>query len=109
MHTAEPLVPELISFKMNLLLKSLKTYKSSGTDQTAAELIQAGSDALGSEIHRLNNLFGTRKNCQNSGRSGPTQSPIQCVPGALSLVVKRPGRQVDHSPLSSAEVKNDWT
>jgi hypothetical protein len=37
---------------------------------------------------------------------GPTQPPIQWVPGALSLVVKRPGREADHSPPSSAEVKN---
>jgi hypothetical protein len=37
---------------------------------------------------------------------GPTQPPIQWVPGALSLGVKRPGREVDHSPPSSAEVKN---
>jgi hypothetical protein len=27
------------------------------------------------------------------------------VPGALSLGVKRPGREADYSPLSSAEVK----
>jgi hypothetical protein len=32
---------------------------------------------------------------------GPTQSPIQCVPG-----VKRPGREADHSPPTSTEVKN---
>jgi len=36
---------------------------------------------------------------------GPTQPPIQCAPGALSLVVKRPGREADHSPPSSAEAK----
>jgi hypothetical protein len=36
---------------------------------------------------------------------GPTQPPIQCVPGALSPGVKRLGREVDHSPPSSAEVK----
>jgi hypothetical protein len=36
---------------------------------------------------------------------GPTQPPIQWVLGALSLVVKRPGREADHSPPSSAEVK----
>jgi hypothetical protein len=35
---------------------------------------------------------------------GPTQPPIQGVPGALSLGLKRPGREADHSPLSSAEV-----
>jgi hypothetical protein len=36
---------------------------------------------------------------------GPTQPPIQWVPGTLSLGVKRPGREADHSPPSSAEVK----
>jgi hypothetical protein len=33
---------------------------------------------------------------------GPIQPPIQWVLG-----VKRPGREADHSPPSSAEVKND--
>jgi len=36
---------------------------------------------------------------------GPTQRPIQRVPGAPSLGVKWPGRWADHSPPSSAEVK----
>jgi hypothetical protein len=37
---------------------------------------------------------------------GPTQSPIQWVPVALSLGVKRQGREDDHSSPSSVEVKN---
>jgi hypothetical protein len=40
---------------------------------------------------------------------GPIQPPIQWVPGGLSLGVKRPGREADHSPPSSAEVKNAWS
>jgi hypothetical protein len=36
---------------------------------------------------------------------GPTQPPLQWVAGALSLGVKRPEREADHSPPSSAEVK----
>jgi hypothetical protein len=36
---------------------------------------------------------------------GPIQPPIQWVPGALSLGVKRQGREADHSSPSSAEVK----
>jgi hypothetical protein len=40
---------------------------------------------------------------------GPTQPPVQWVPGALSRGVKRPGREADHSPPSSAEVKNAWS
>jgi hypothetical protein len=35
----------------------------------------------------------------------PTQPPTQWVAGALSLGVKRPGYEADHSPPSSAEVK----
>jgi hypothetical protein len=39
---------------------------------------------------------------------GSTQPPIQWVPGALSPVVNRPGREADHSPPASAEVKEMW-
>jgi hypothetical protein len=35
---------------------------------------------------------------------GSNQPPNQCVPG-----IKRPGREVDHTPLPSAEVKNTWS
>jgi hypothetical protein len=44
---------------------------------------------------------------------GPTKPPIKWVPGAVSPGVKRPGREVDHSLPSSAEVKKiciyTWT
>jgi hypothetical protein len=36
---------------------------------------------------------------------GPTQSPIRWILGALSLGLKQPWREADHSPPSSAEVK----
>jgi hypothetical protein len=39
---------------------------------------------------------------------GPTQPHIQWLPGALSLGVKRLGREADHSPPSRAEVINAW-
>jgi hypothetical protein len=38
----------------------------------------------------------------------PTQPPLQWVPEALSLAIKRPERESGHSPSSSAEVKNAW-
>jgi hypothetical protein len=41
-------------------------------------------------------------------QTGHDQPPIQWVPGALSSGVKRPGREADHSPPSSDEVKNAW-
>jgi hypothetical protein len=37
---------------------------------------------------------------------GSTRHPLQWVPGALSLGVKRSVRKADRSPPSSAEVKN---
>jgi hypothetical protein len=37
---------------------------------------------------------------------GPAQPPIQWVLGALSLGVKQPGCEADHSLLSSAKVKS---
>jgi hypothetical protein len=40
---------------------------------------------------------------------GPTQLPIQWVPGALSLGVKRLGLETNHSSPCSAEVKNAWS
>jgi hypothetical protein len=40
---------------------------------------------------------------------GPTQSPSQWVAGDLSLGVKQPEREADHSSPYSAEVKNAWS
>jgi hypothetical protein len=40
---------------------------------------------------------------------GPTEPPIQWVPWALSLGVKWPEREADHSLPSSVEVKNAWS
>jgi hypothetical protein len=40
--------------------------------------------------------------------SGSTQLPMQGVQGAVSPEVKWPGREGDHSHLSSAKNKNTW-
>jgi len=40
---------------------------------------------------------------------GPTQTPIQWVAGALSMGVKQPGHEADHSPPSSAKIMNTWS
>jgi hypothetical protein len=40
---------------------------------------------------------------------GPTEPRIKWVPGVLYLGVKRPVREADYSPPSSAEVKNAWS
>jgi hypothetical protein len=40
---------------------------------------------------------------------GPTQPPIPWAPRDLSPGIKQPGSEADHSPPSSAEVKNAWS
>jgi hypothetical protein len=39
----------------------------------------------------------------------PTQPPIQWIPGALSVALKRPAREADHSLPSRDGVKNAWS
>ena len=47
---------------------------------------------------------------QKSGFAlGRTQPPIQLVKWVLSLTVRRPGREADHSLPSSAKVTNEWS
>jgi len=36
---------------------------------------------------------------------GTTQPPMQWAPGAFSAEVKRPGREADHTPATTSEVK----
>jgi hypothetical protein len=38
-----------------------------------------------------------------------TQHPIQWVLLILSTEAQRPGRRADHSPLSRAMVRNEWS
>jgi hypothetical protein len=40
---------------------------------------------------------------------GLLQPRIHCVTGSFSQVIKRPGREADHSSSSFAEVKNSWS
>jgi hypothetical protein len=53
-HTAELLVPDPSPFDIIAIAK-WRRYKSPGTDQILAELIQAGSETLRSDIHKLIN------------------------------------------------------
>jgi hypothetical protein len=46
MHTAELLVLEPIPFEVKISIAKLKKYKSPGSDQILAELMQAGGETL---------------------------------------------------------------
>jgi hypothetical protein len=54
---AEPLVLEPSSSEVEIAIEKLKRYKSPGTDQILAELIQAGGNKLHSEICKLINCI----------------------------------------------------
>jgi hypothetical protein len=52
-HMAEPLVPGPSRLEVEIAIAKLKMYKSPGSDQILAELIQAGGEILLSTFHRL--------------------------------------------------------
>jgi hypothetical protein len=67
-------------------------------------MLRAGRPDFNSRQRKGIFLFATA----STSAQGPTQPPIHWVPEALSPGVKRPGREADNSPLSSADVKNAW-
>ena len=60
-HTAEPLVPELNAFEVDMAIEKLKTHKSSGIDQIPTVLIKAGGRTICSEIHTLINSIWNKE------------------------------------------------
>jgi hypothetical protein len=51
-HTAEPLVPELSVFEVEMAVEQLKRHISPSIDHIPAKLIEAGGRSLCSEIHK---------------------------------------------------------
>jgi len=60
-HSAEPLVPELSAFEVELAIKKLKSHKSPGIDQIQTGLIKAGGRKICYEIRKLINSIWTKK------------------------------------------------
>jgi hypothetical protein len=52
-HTAEPLVPDLSTFEIEIAVEKLEKNISLGSDQIPAEHIQAAGETLRSEIYQL--------------------------------------------------------
>jgi hypothetical protein len=67
-HTAEPIVPGPSCFEVEIAIANLKKYKSAGSDQIPAELIQAGGKIFLSVIHKLINSVWNKEESIN-GRS----------------------------------------
>jgi hypothetical protein len=53
MHASGPLIPEPITFKVEIAADNFKKYKSPAIDQIPAELIPTGGYTLHTGIHRL--------------------------------------------------------
>jgi hypothetical protein len=53
-------------------------------------------------------LVGSSHTLWSRPALGPTQSPIQCVPGVLSPGVNRQEREADHLPPTTVEVRKTW-
>jgi hypothetical protein len=62
---AELLVPDPSPFVVEIAIAKLKRYKSPGSDQILAELIQAGDETLQSEIYKLINPIWNKKELPN--------------------------------------------
>jgi hypothetical protein len=84
---------------MPLIYSGIRFFQTTGS---SIYLTQAQSSSPGKV---KNFLFSTL----SRPALGSIQLPIQWVPGAISPGVKRPGREADHSPPASAEVKKMWT
>jgi hypothetical protein len=53
LQTSEPLVPGPSHFEVEIAISELKKYKSPGSDQIPAELIQEGGETLLSQIYKV--------------------------------------------------------
>jgi hypothetical protein len=60
-HRAKPLVPGPNRLEVETAIAKLKKYKSPGSDQIPAELIQAGGEMLLSAIHKLINSIWNKE------------------------------------------------
>jgi hypothetical protein len=69
LSAVKPLVPKPSLFKDEIAIANLKEYKMSGIGQIAAEIIEAKSGIIPSEIHKFTNSVWNGKNCLSSGRS----------------------------------------
>jgi hypothetical protein len=67
-HTAESLIPDS-HLEVEIAIAMLKKYKSPGSNQILAELIQGGGKTLVFAIHKLINFIWNREERPLSGRS----------------------------------------
>jgi len=87
-HTAEPLVPELSAFEVEMAIEKLKGYKSPSIDQIPTELIRAGVEQFALRAINLLLLFGIRRNCLRGGRSRSLYPSIRRAIKQIVLIIE---------------------
>jgi hypothetical protein len=90
-------------YKINVLLVIYDHYKS--RDSSIGIALGYRLDDRDSRVRFFEGLGIFLFTTASRTSLGPTQPPIQRVSGTVSLGIKRPGREADHSPPSTAEVK----
>jgi hypothetical protein len=72
-HTAEPLIRDSSRLEVEIAIAKLITYKSPGSDQIPAELIQAGGEILLSAIHKLINFVSNKEELPDQWKESITE------------------------------------
>jgi hypothetical protein len=93
--------------RIKFLLTIMLQYKSRDSSVSIALEYRLDDGVLGFDFRQRMEIFLFTTESRTALE--PTQPPIQWVPGALSLRVKWQRREADHSPPSSAKVKNVWS
>jgi hypothetical protein len=75
-HAAEPLVPGTSCLEVEIAIAKLKKYKSSGSDDIPAELIEAGGEILLSAIHKLINTVCNKEELPDQFTKGVTKLTV---------------------------------
>jgi hypothetical protein len=96
-----------ISFRILSKLLFIQLSQHWSRDRSVGIALGYGLDDRGSRFDSRRGLGIFLFTTVSRTALGPTQPPIQWVPGALSLGAKRPASEAGHSPPSSAEVK-EW-
>jgi hypothetical protein len=99
-------LPSLSVLPFRLQVSSVDDLKSSNRPSSGIALDYGLDDRIFGSRQGLGILLFTTA---SRPALGPTRTPIQRVPGALSLEMKWQGREADHSPPSSVEVENAWS
>ena len=108
----------LLSTMLVMEFHSVLTEVTRHWNQTAQIQVMAGhrtslsfqysrAGRYGVRIPAGTRYFSLLQNVQTN--SGTHQAPYSIGTWVLSRPVKRPGCEVDHLPLSTAEVKNEWS